>query len=120
MAAVFAFAFMTLAGCTHGGSATTRPAASEAQVRYFFVVPQWLPDGTMTTAQRKSLEVWLVQRASGYTRIGPCRGGWHDGRDLIEEDNLAYFLVGPDGLEPEIRRRIVDQFEQRRAFVVKW
>ena len=111
---------MTDLGCTHGGAVTTRPAESEVTARYFFVVPQWLPDGTMTTAQRKSLEAWLVRRASGYTRIGPCRGGWHDGRDLIEEDNIAYFLVGPADLEPEIRRRIVDQFEQRRAFVVKW
>jgi len=89
-------------------------------VRYFFVVPQDLPDGTSSEPQRKALEAWLVQQAGGYTRLGPCRGGWQNGRDLIEEDSIAYFVVGPDGLRSQIEQRIVRQFKQRQALVVQW
>ncbi len=108
------------AGCDHGGVATTQPTAAAGQVRYFFVVPQWLPDGRGTGPQRKSLEGWLADKAGGYTQIGPARGGWRHGRDLIEEDSIAYFVVGPAGLKPQLERIIVEQFGQRQAFVVQW
>ncbi|MBN1347518.1 MAG: hypothetical protein JXQ73_32810 [Phycisphaerae bacterium] len=114
-----------MAGCEHGG-ATTRPIRSPEtedaanSARYFFVVPQWLPGGASSKPQREALEQWLVQRAGGFTRIGPVRGGWHDGKDLIEEDSIAYFVVGPVGLKPVIETRVLGEFKQRKAFVVQW
>jgi hypothetical protein len=110
------------AGCQRDlRSAGMTPSSQSAGiVRYFFVVPRTLPAGGPSTLPQKNLETWLIQNASGYTRLGACHGGWHDGHDLIEEDNVAYFIVGPDGLKPRIEKIIVEQFKQRQAFVVQW
>lgn len=88
--------------------------------RYFFVVPQYLPDGKTTNRLQRRLERWLVAEAGGYTRIGPCHGGWTNGKDLIEEDSVAYFLVGPVRMKPEIEQWIAQRFQQKATFVVAW
>lgn len=113
-------AVLLVVGCEHGATATSQPGPSNGPARYFFTVPQRLPDGGTSGPQRKALDAWLVRQAGGYTRIGPCQGGWHNGRDLIEEDNIAYFVVGPTGLKPQIERIITERFKQRQAFVVCW
>jgi hypothetical protein len=110
-------------GCQNGGRClpaavpASRPAA---QVRYFFVVPQDLPGGGSSAAQCKALEIWLARKAGGYTRLGPCKGGWMDGGRLAEEDNIAYLVFGPVGLKPQIERIIIEQFQQREALVAQW
>jgi hypothetical protein len=123
---ILALAVLTLlyvVGCQHGGRCPSGTAAASqpgALVRYFFVVPQTLPDGGSSAPQCKALEAWLARTAGGYTRLGPCKGGWLHGGEIVEEDNIAYFVVGPDGLEPRIKRIIIEQFQQRRAFVTQW
>jgi hypothetical protein len=109
-----------LAGCQRPQSAGMSTTSAPGVARYFFVVPQWLPNGESTGPQRQVLEKWLVERAGGFTRLGPARGGWQHGKDLIEEDAIAYFVVGPDGLRGEIEKTILERFRQRQAFVVQW
>ncbi len=111
---------LLFAGCDHGATTTSQPGLSSGPARYFFTVPQRLPDGKTSGPEQEALEAWLIRQAGGYTRIGPCQGGWHNGRDLIEEDNIAYFVVGPTGLKPQIEQIVTERFKQRQAFVVCW
>ncbi len=120
------FLAIAFGGCASDTQVGVTPDASGAHpaargdTRYFFVVPQYLPDGRATNRLRDRLEKWLVAEAGGYTRVGPCRGGWHNGKDLIEQDNTAYFVVGPAKLKPEIEQWITRWFDQQQAFVVAW
>ena len=92
--------------------------------RTFFVVPTKLPNGAPADAQRTALEAWLVERAGGYTCLGPVVGAWRDGAgSVVTEDNVAYLVtIDEDAGEfaEEVEERIIDSFEQEEAYVEQW
>ncbi len=122
-AGLFTLALTCMIGCEQEELRTRvmiPSTQSAAPACYFIVVPLELPNGSPTDTQRKSLERWMADRAGGYTRLGPCHGGWRDGDRIVEEDHVAYFLRGPAGLKPELERIITEEFQQREPFVVPW
>jgi len=62
----------------------------------------------------------LIEQAGGFTELGPCRGAWFDGQRVVEEPNVAYFVVGPASLKPKLEALLRRRFRQREPFVVAW
>lgn len=124
-------AFVIVGGSIHGDESLGRTMSLKGHeredddgARLFFVVPTRLPDGSPADNQRAALEAWLIDRAGGYTELGPVRGGWKadDGR-VVVEDNVAYLVSideDADDFAEEIEARIVDQFDQEEAYVEQW
>jgi hypothetical protein len=110
MTCVLAFA---LTGCT-----TRQPA------RFLFVVPEQLPSGADSTAQRAELESWLVSRAGGFTEIEGVRGGWMapDGAVVTERNRLYLVTVPKNGasFRADLNNRIVEDFDQQEAWIERW
>ena len=113
--------FLTLALCLPLAGCLHKPAAP---ARSMFVVPMTFPDGTPTDAEVEDFERWLVERAGGFTRITPARGGWMSpAGEIIIEDNHLYLVShkdDPDGFRDDVERRVIDTFRQQEAWIERW
>jgi len=129
-------AFVIVGGSIHGDDSMGRTLSLKGDereddedweaegARTFFVVPAKLPNGAPADTQRAALEAWLIDRAGGYTELGPVRGGWKadDGR-VVVEDNVAYLVTideDADEFAEELEARIVEDFDQEEAYVEQW
>jgi hypothetical protein len=105
-----------LGGCLH---------KAEAPRRTMFTVPMAFPDGTPTDAEVEDFERWLVDRAGGFTRITPARGGWMSpAGEVIVEDNHLYVVSisdgQPDAFRDDVERQVIDTFRQQEAWIERW
>ncbi len=87
---------------------------------YFCVVPATLPDGRPSTEACGQMETWFCRQAGGFTCWPSLRGGWMDGSQRVDEENVGYLVVGPPGLADPLEALIRRQFQQSEPFVISW
>ncbi|TVM19461.1 hypothetical protein DPQ33_03635 [Oceanidesulfovibrio indonesiensis] len=86
---------------------------------HFFVVPTTAAKGNTFHEEIISLKKMLIDRAGGFTELGPSHGGHlrADG-NINRQDNISFVVAADEDLRDELVPYIHEHFGQEKPFVL--
>lgn len=86
---------------------------------HFFVVPATAPEGHAFHEEIIALKKMLIDRAGGFTQLGPSHGGHLRPNGNIErQDNISFVVASTEDMRQELVDFIHKHFNEDQPFVL--
>jgi hypothetical protein len=100
-------------------AAQSERAAEDNAYVHFFVVPATAAEGRTFHEEIIGLKKMLLDRAGGYTELGPSHGGHlRDNGNIARQDNISFVVSSTEDLREELTAYIRSHFGEDQPYVL--